>query len=66
MAAERTRNRLLPWIIGLIIIVIVDIYIAVQMFAGSCEAPALAQFLIVIVVPGVYLALMYLTFKSQQ
>jgi uncharacterized membrane-anchored protein len=66
MAAEHTRNRLLPWIIGLVIIAIVDLYIAIQMFAGNCEAPGIAQFLIVIVVPGVYLVLMYLTFKSQE
>ncbi|MDZ4734711.1 MAG: hypothetical protein SGJ07_00040 [Rhodospirillaceae bacterium] len=60
-----TRNRFLPWIIGLVIIAIADIYVATLMFTGSCEAPGIVQFLVVVVVPGVYLALMYLTFKSQ-
>lgn len=60
------RNRFLPWIIGLVIIAVVDIYVATLMFSGGCEAPGIAQFLVIGVVPGVYLALMYLTFKSQK
>jgi hypothetical protein len=59
------RNQLLPWYIGLIIIVIVDVYIGYQFFATKCEAPGIAQFLVLVVVPGVYLVLMYLTLKSQ-
>ena len=64
--ATETRNRLLPWIIGLIIIAVVDIYVATLMFSGNCEAPGIAQFLVVVVIPGIYLALMYLTFTSQK
>jgi hypothetical protein len=59
------RNPLLPWIIGLIIIVISDIYIGHLFYATQCQAPAIAQFLVLIVVPAVYLVLMYLTLKSQ-
>ena len=65
MAETDRRNPLLPWIIGLIIIVMADIYIAYLFYTTQCQAPAIAQFLVVIVVPAVYLILMYLTFRSQ-
>lgn len=59
------RNPLLPWYIGLAIIVIVDAYIAYTFFATGCAAPVFAQFLVVVAIPVVYLVLMYLTLKSQ-
>lgn len=65
MAIIPPRNALMPWYIGLVVIAIVDAYIGYQFFATGCEAPAIAQFLVVGVVPGIYLALMYLTFRSQ-
>jgi hypothetical protein len=65
VAETEQRNPLRPWVIGLIIIVISDIYIAYLFFSTQCQAPAIAQFLVLIVVPVVYLVLMYLTLKSQ-
>lgn len=65
MAITASRNALTPWYIGLVIIAIVDAYIGYQFFATRCEAPALAQFLVVGMVPAIYLVLMYLTFRSQ-
>jgi len=65
MSGTSPRNSLLPWYIGLVILALVDAYIAYQFFATRCEAPALAQFLVLVAVPGVYIVLMYLTFKSQ-
>lgn len=65
MQTSAPRNRLLPWYIGLIIIAAVDIYIGYQFYATQCQATGLAQSLVLVVVPGVYLVLMYLTFKSQ-
>jgi hypothetical protein len=65
VAETDRRNPLRPWIIGLIIIVLSDIYIGYLFYATQCQAPAVAQFLVLIVVPVVYLALMYLTLKSQ-
>lgn len=59
------RNALLPWYIGLAIIAVVDAYVGYQFFATRCEAGFLPQALVLVVLPGVYLALMYLTFKSQ-
>lgn len=65
MADTHRRNPLLPWIIGLIIIIAADVYVAYLFIATACAAPIFAQFLVVVVVPVVYLFLMYLTFKSQ-
>lgn len=65
MAETTRRNPLLPWFIGLGIIIPADIYIGYQFLATACSAPVIAQALVVVVVPVVYLTLMYLTFKSQ-
>lgn len=66
MAIGTKRNRLLPWIIGIVIIAVADVYVAVQMFNGACQAPAIAQFLALVVMPVVYLALMYFTLTSEE
>ena len=55
----------MPWIIGLVIIAIVDFYIGYLFLATDCQAPGLAQFLVLVAIPVVYLVLMYLTLKSQ-
>lgn len=65
MNGTRNGARLLPWYIGLIVIAVVDIFIGYQFYATQCEATGLAQALILIAIPGVYLVLMYLTFKSE-
>lgn len=65
MPAVTRRNPLLPWFIGVIIIIIVDIYVGYWFYSSNCQAPGLAQFLVLAVMPGVYLVLMYLTFRSQ-
>ncbi len=59
------RNPLLPWYIGLVIIGIIDAYVGYLFFTTRCGAGALPQTLVLVVIPGVYLTLMYLTFKSQ-
>jgi len=65
MTQERKRNVLLPWFIGIVIVLLVDGWIAYRMFATACPAPGIVEMIIVIVLPAVYLGLMYLTFKSQ-
>jgi len=64
MAAR--RNRLLPWYIGIVIVVVAVVYVGVQMVAGSCPAPTAVEIFALVVIPVVYLALMYLTFVSQE
>jgi hypothetical protein len=65
MASTARRNPLMPWYIGLVIVGLVDAFVAYEFFATKCQAPGIAQMLVVVVLPGVYLALMYLTLKSQ-
>lgn len=59
------RRNLLPWWIGGAIILVVDVWIAFRMFSTSCPAPGFVEGLVIVVVPAVYLGLMYLTLKSQ-
>ena len=65
MAALGRRNALMPWLIGVVIIAIADLYVAYKFYSTNCETPGFAQFMVLVVVPGIYLALMYLTFRSQ-
>lgn len=60
------RNRLTPWYIGLAVLLAAVIYTGYQMFVTGCEAPTIVQLIVLLVVPGVYLALMYLTLTSQE
>jgi hypothetical protein len=64
--AQAHRNRLLPWWIGGIIVLIADAFVAWQLFFCGCPGLPLAKALVVIVLPAVYLALMYLTLTSQE
>jgi hypothetical protein len=65
MAALARRNPLLPWFIGMVVIAIADIYVAYSFYSSNCQVPGLARLMVLVAMPGVYLALMYLTFKSQ-
>jgi hypothetical protein len=60
------RNRLTPWYIGAVIVLAAVIYTGYQMVVTGCEAPPIVQLIVLAVVPGVYLALMYLTLTSQE
>lgn len=65
MVALAGRNALTPWFIGVVIIAIADVYVAYKFYSTNCEAPGFAQLMVLAAVPGVYLVLMYLTFRSQ-
>jgi hypothetical protein len=60
------RNRLLPWFIGLAINLAVIAFVGGRMYAGECPAPTIIEIGVLAVIPIVYLALMYLTFVSQE
>jgi hypothetical protein len=65
--SSTTRNPLLPWWIGLAIILAAVVYVGYQFTNLGC-GPGTAAFLAFIVlgvVPAVYMVLMYLTLKSQ-
>lgn len=59
------RSRLLPWYIRLLIIAAAVIYVGYQMSATACPAPTFRELGGLIVIPTVYLVLMYLTLTSQ-
>jgi hypothetical protein len=59
------RNRLLPWYIGIAIVILGELYIGYEMFYVGCPAPVMLELAVLIVIPIVYLTLMYLTFVSQ-
>jgi hypothetical protein len=65
MAAIAKRNRLTPWYIGIAIILVAVAYVAYQMFYVGCPAPTFVELGVLLVIPAVYLVLMYLTFISQ-
>jgi hypothetical protein len=65
MSGTIPRNRLLPWVIGLVIIVVAIGAAAWLLSASSCGAPVAIIALVLLVMPAVYLALMYLTLTSQ-
>jgi hypothetical protein len=59
------RNALLPWWIGLVFIAAAVAYVAYRFSCAACGVAALPEFLVLAVVPAVYLTLMYLAFRSQ-
>ena len=65
MAATAKRNQLTPWYIGIAIILVAVAYVAYQMFHGGCPAPTFVALGVLLVIPAVYLVLMYLTFVCQ-
>lgn len=60
------RNHLTPWYIGLVIILAAIGYVGYQMQATNCGISGSLAFIILGIVPAVYLVLMYLTFISQK
>jgi hypothetical protein len=65
MPAIIARNRLLPWIVGLAVIVAAIGVASWLLSVSTCGAPVVTIALVLLVMPAVYLALMYLTLTSQ-
>jgi hypothetical protein len=63
----RRRNPVLPWWIGLAIVLAAVVYVGYQFTTLDCGpvTAGLLAFIVLGVIPAVYLALMYLTFKNQ-
>jgi hypothetical protein len=65
--AEVARNgRLVPWYIGIGIVLAAVVFVGYQMWATSCPAPTIIEVGVLTVIPIVYLILMYLTLVSQK
>ena len=59
-------HRLVPWYIGLVLVLAAVIFVGYRMWAGNCPAPTIIEIGVLTVIPIVYLVLMYLTFISQK
>ncbi len=69
--AELTRNRMTSWWIGLLIVAVTDAVTAYLFLTQACTAgiapdvSAILLTLVFVVLPAIYLVLMYLSLKSQ-
>ena len=59
------RNPLLPWWIGLAIILAVVAFVGYRFACLECAPAGFLEFMILGIVPAIYLVLMYLTLRSQ-
>jgi hypothetical protein len=60
------NHRLMPWYIGIVIILAAVIFVGYRMGATNCPAPTIVEIGVLTVIPIVYLVLMYLTLVSQK
>lgn len=60
------NNRLLPWYIGIVLVLAAVTFVGYRMWAGNCPAPAIIEIGVLTVIPIIYLVLMYLTLVSQK
>jgi hypothetical protein len=65
VATKGKRNRLMPWYIGMALTFATVLFVGYRMWAGSCPAPFVIEIGVLVIIPAVYLTLMYLTFVSQ-
>ncbi len=61
----RRRNPLLPWWIGFAVILSAVVYVTYTFATLESETAPVLAFVVVGVIPVVYLVLMYLTFTGQ-
>jgi hypothetical protein len=66
MSGTVKRNRLMPWTIGLVVILVAVAFAAWQLLSNGCAVPAPTLFVALGVMPAVYLVLMYMTLTSQE
>ncbi|MBZ0163768.1 MAG: hypothetical protein K8H74_13790 [Notoacmeibacter sp.] len=62
--APAKRNRLTPWYVGLAIILASVLFVGYRMMTNDCAQPQI-EIAVLVVIPAVYLVLMYLTLISQ-
>ncbi|WP_144186514.1 hypothetical protein [Elioraea rosea] len=65
MPEAAARDRLLPWLIGLVIIVGAAGAAAWMLMSDACAVPSMALFVALAVMPAVYVVLMFLTLTTQ-
>lgn len=65
MPKQRRRHPMLAWWIGLVIVLAAIVFAAYRFACMECAPPGFIEFMVLGIVPAVYLGLMYITFKSQ-
>lgn len=65
MPEAEPRDRLLPWLIGLVIIIGAAGAAAWMLLSDGCAVPGMPLFVALAVMPAVYVVLMFLTLMSQ-
>ncbi|MHB1208006.1 MAG: hypothetical protein ACYCZX_20745 [Rhodospirillaceae bacterium] len=65
MIERHRRNPLVSWFIGLVFIIGGVAFVGWKMHSTQCGIPIGAALVVLIVMPVIYAALMYLTLKSQ-
>ncbi|WP_372617146.1 hypothetical protein [Falsiroseomonas sp.] len=66
MSGTTKRNRLMPWYIGLVLILATLAFAGWELASGGCGAPPAALVIALLVMPAVYIGLMYMTLTSQE
>ena len=66
LAMGTGRNRLMPWYVGIFIVLASVIFVGYEMYATGCAADTPISLALLVVIPVVYLGLMYLTLSSQE
>lgn len=66
MAEARRRDPLTPWYIGILFLLAMDIVFFYFIMTLNCEIPNPIVFGIMVLIPVLYLVLMYLAFRSQE
>lgn len=66
MSGSTRRNPLMPWIIGLVIILAALAFVGCQVASAGCGgASPVAGVMALLVMPAVYLGLIHVTLKNQ-
>ncbi|WP_029042426.1 hypothetical protein [Cucumibacter marinus] len=63
---QPTRNRLLPWYLGIAAVLGAEVLLGFQFFGCLCDMPVFAVVIVMLALPAIYLWLMYLTLISQK
>ncbi len=66
MSNSQDHNPLTPWYIGLTIIVLSNLIFLYYIMTHECGIPNGIIIGLLVLLPAIYLALMYKTFKSQK
>jgi hypothetical protein len=61
-----SRNRLLPWFVGIAIVVAAVVFVGWRMVVTGCAADTPVALGVLVLIPLVYLGLMFLTLTSQE